>query len=215
MTEVKFCGLMNEQDVRAAVAAGARYVGMILTPGRRMITDAHAATLVACARGSLTVGVFGPEAPESIAERARAIGLDVAQLHGDPTAATIAQVRRHFAGAIWAAARVKEGVAPAHLDALFGGADTVVLDTLSTELGGSGVAFDWRRVAVAIAASRTGGSRLAIAGGLTARNVGEAIALLEPDIVDVCSGVERSPGVKDQAMLRDFAAAVDAASSAL
>ena len=89
---------------------------------------------------------------------------------------------------------------------LWDSADAVVLDSrVKGVLGGSGIAFDWHG---AERAARERPGRLVAAGGLTAANVGEAIETLAPDIVDVSSGVESSPGIKDHARIADFMEAV-------
>ncbi|GAC1516371.1 MAG: phosphoribosylanthranilate isomerase [Gemmatimonadaceae bacterium] len=210
MTEIKFCGLTRSVDVAAAVAAGARYVGFILTAGRRMITDERAIALARHAAGARTVGVFGDDAPDVIAARAVALGLDVAQLHADPSPSTIAALRRVFPGEIWATVRVGVDDPPAILKDLLLTADAVVLDTLTHRLGGTGVSFDWNRAAPFVDRARAGGGRLVLAGGLTPENVAGAISALRPDVVDVASGVERSAGIKDHSRLRAFADAVGA-----
>jgi phosphoribosylanthranilate isomerase len=94
-------------------------------------------------------------------------------------------------------------------------ADGVVLDTFSPKsLGGTGTTFNWRDAAPRLAALVNGGrARVILAGGLKAENVGEAIATLGPDVVDVSSGIESAPGIKDPARMRAFMDAVRASDS--
>ena len=94
------------------------------------------------------------------------------------------------------------------MGALFGEADAVLLDArVEGQLGGSGVVVAWERIAVSVGAVRAGG-RLVLAGGLTPENVGLALAALEPDVVDVSSGVESAPGIKDHLRMEAFVRSV-------
>ena len=159
------------------------------------------------------VGVFGADDPETILTTARAVRVDVIQLHADPEAKYVRRIRREFAGEVWAGVRVSHTL-PENFAAILAAADAVVLDRLSTDvLGGSGRSFDWERIAQELRTKR-GGGRVVLGGGLTPENVGDAIRVLSPDVVDVSSGVERSPGVKDPARMRAFAEAVRASAVA-
>ena len=105
------------------------------------------------------------------------------------------------------------GEIPAGLDELFDAAEAVVLDArVAGTLGGSGQPLDWAQLAPGVARVRRGRA-LVLAGGLRPDNVGEAIAALAPDVVDVSSGVECAPGIKDHALMRAFQAAVATASA--
>jgi phosphoribosylanthranilate isomerase len=159
------------------------------------------------------VGVFGPDSTDGIVRRATAAGVTVVQLHGDPDAESVNAVRERFGGEVWAVARVGGDDLPERIDGLFGVADAVVLDARSDRgLGGTGIALPWRRLAGAVTAARCAGrARLVVAGGLIPGNVGEAISALAPDVVDVSSGVESAPGVKDHRLMRAFAVAAGCA----
>lgn len=214
---VKFCGLTRRADVDEAVACGAAYVGVIFASGPRLQTPAAAAALLAGVAGGVRrVGVFGTQAPEEIARVAAQVPLDVVQLHADPTAELVRALRPHFAGEIWAALRVPRGDAalPAHAAALFAAADGVVLDAWApAQLGGTGLALEWAALRDAVHAVRgtaRGDARLVLAGGLRAENVEAAARALAPDVVDVSSGVESAPGIKDPSRLRAFRDAVRA-----
>jgi phosphoribosylanthranilate isomerase len=210
VVEIKFCGLTRAGDVRQAALLGARYAGVILTESPRRVTDAAAAVLLSTAPESvLRVGVFGAEQPERIADRAGRIGLDVVQLHADPDAATVARVREHWTGTVWAVLRVRGTDVPGTARELFAVADAVVLDAHGFgALGGTGVALPWKDLRDRIYSLRAGRARLVLAGGLRADNVGTAIDLLQPDVVDVSSGIETAPGIKDEALMRAFRDAV-------
>ena len=208
--EIKFCGMTRREDVDAAVAAGARYIGVIFARGPRTVTADRARMLTRTVpHDVMRVGVFGDDTSAEAAGRiAREIGLDVIQLHGDPDAASVAAVRAAFPGPVWAAVRLRAPVLnEAALD-LFRVADAVVLDAYSPNgLGGTGRRLDWVELGPAVAAARAR-AKVVLAGGLRPENVAAAVRTLRPDVVDVSSGVESSPGVKDHAKLRAFRAAV-------
>lgn len=208
--EIKFCGLARVEDVDAAVSLGARYVGVIFAPGRRTVTVERAREILHNVPATVArVGVFGPEAHrEHVVEVARAAQLDVIQLHGDPDAAAVGAMRESFDGRVWAALRVRGDALPATAADLFRTADAVVLDTFSPKaLGGTGLALPWDALREAVSSIRRLG-RLVLAGGLRPETVATAVKVLQPDIVDVSSGVESKPGVKDHAKLQAFRDAV-------
>jgi phosphoribosylanthranilate isomerase len=204
--------MTRQEDVALAAELGASYVGFIFAGGPRAITPARARALKGDApQGVKFVGVFGAaREPDSPGHVARSVGLDVVQLHGDPAPEAVEQVRESFDGEVWAALRVAESLPLERARALFACADAVVLDAYSqTALGGTGVALPWNELARGIATVRTG--RLVLAGGLRAETVGSAVRALHPDVLDVSSGVESAPGIKDPAKLRAFRDAVVAA----
>lgn len=210
--EIKFCGMTRAEDVDAAIALGAQYVGVIFAPGPRTITVQRARALMQrVPNGVGRVGVFGKRADGNRpAELADEVGLDVVQLHGDPDVEAVEGVRQHFGGAVWAAVRVRGDSLPALASDLFRTADAVVLDAYSaTSLGGTGVSLPWTALADAVSDIRRTG-RLVLAGGLRPDTVWTAVRTLRPDVVDVSSGVESAPGIKDHAKLRAFRDAVRA-----
>ena len=210
MPEIKFCGMTRREDLSAAADLGADYVGVILAGGPRALTVARARELLCDLPDSLKrVGVFGREGPAgSPAEVARSLALHVVQLHGDPDVSAVGDVRRRFDGQVWAALRVAGTRLPAHARALSESADAIVLDAYSpSALGGTGVALPWEQLADELA-SLSSAARLVLAGGLRPETVSEAIRVIAPDIVDVSSGVELAPGIKDHAKLRAFRDAV-------
>ena len=207
--EIKFCGMMREEDVDAAVALGAQYVGVIFAGGPRSITAERARKLLSRVPSDVArVGVFAPGAEGTHMDVARELALDVVQLHGDPDETAVERTRDAFGGAVWAAVRVSGNTLPPRAAALFRVADAVVLDAYSpTALGGTGQALPWQALANAVATVREGG-RLVLAGGLRPSTVATAVRVLRPDVVDVSSGVESAPGIKDHAKLRAFRDAV-------
>lgn len=207
--EVKFCGLTRADDAIEAARLGASYAGVVFASGPRLVTPAAASAILAgVPRTVRRIGVFGRSSAASIAEQATEAGLDGVQLHGDPTAADVSELRRCFDGTVWAVVRVETHL-PERFDELAASADAVVLDAMvAGRLGGSGIAFDWSGVARELDGRRP--ARLVVAGGLTPENVARAVSLLAPDVVDVSSGVESAPGQKDHARMRAFVGAVAA-----
>ncbi|HEX6252090.1 MAG TPA: phosphoribosylanthranilate isomerase [Gemmatimonadaceae bacterium] len=212
---IKFCGLMRPEDAAEAARLGAGYVGVIFADGPRRLTAAAARAVYQETlqneegTGPLRVAVFGAAEKDAILASAEAAGADVIQLHGDPGPETVRNVSERFDGEVWSVVRV-EGELPEKSYELFDVSDAIVLDKLDARLiGGTGRSFDWGAAARSLGRRRP--ARLVLAGGLRAANVGDAIQLLRPDVVDVSSGVESSIGIKDHALMNEFAAAVAAA----
>ena len=205
--EVKFCGLTRADDAWIAAELGARYVGAIFAGGPRTLEPLRARDVLdGAGSGVERVGVFGRESAAAIAIAAREARLDVVQLHGDPTPDDIAAVRGATGARIWAVVRVDGALSAPALRELWQEADALVLDSkVSGALGGTGVSFDWRAAATAAGEHP---APLVVAGGLNAGNVAHAIEALSPEIVDVSSGVESSPGIKDHARMSEFMEAV-------
>jgi phosphoribosylanthranilate isomerase len=205
--ELKFCGLTRAVDARAAAMLGARYVGVVFAPGPRRLTPAVAATVLDGAGGSLQrVGVFATTDAAEISGVVHTARLDIVQLHGDASARDVRKIRERTGARVWAVLRIKGAALADRVDELDGEADAIVFDALvAGRLGGTGKSFDW---SAAARGSRPRRSRLVVAGGLTPENVAQALAALSPDIVDVSSGVELRPGVKDHERMRVFADAV-------
>ena len=213
--DIKFCGMTRPDDARAGAALGAAYVGVIFAGGPRKLTVPRAEEVLSAARESTdrprTVGVFGDATPEEIAATAERLRLSVVQLHADPGTHIVERLRMRFAGEIWPVVRVDEEELPDNLGDLFAAADAVVLDAKVTgQLGGTGVTLPWASLAARLESLRAarGGAKLVLAGGLRPENVSTAISLLRPDVVDVSSGVETAPGIKDHARMRAFRDAV-------
>lgn len=208
----KICGLVRAGDAAMASAAGARYVGAILAGGPRLVTPAGARAVFDAAGTATRVVVVGHEPVDDIVRHAMAAGADIVQLHGDPSPRMVQDLRDRWPGGIWAALRVPpQAFDASRAAALFTVADGVVLDAfVPGALGGTGVAIDWRALAEPLRAVRTAddaSALLVLAGGLTPENVGTGIRLLSPDVVDVSSGVESAPGIKDHARVQRFIAA--------
>jgi len=191
---VKICGVTTEEDALLAVAMGADAVGFNFVPSSsRFLAASRAADIVKRLPAEiLTVGIFRDEAPARVVELTNQAGLRAAQLHGRETAEETRWVRARVPVVI----RAFPGGDPALARAADYGADIVMLDSASP---GSGKVFDW-----SLAEGAPSGLRLLLAGGLTPDNVAEAIDRVRPWGVDVASGVESSPGVKDPSLVRRF-----------
>ena len=204
--------MTRPEDVREGVALGAAFVGVIFAGGPRVLTVPRAAEVLAPAtessNGARTIGVFGESRPEEIASAANALALGAVQLHGASSTRAIEKLRASFAGEIWAVVRIAGTTLPDCARDFFDCADAVVVDAkVPGQLGGSGVVLPWQALAPQLESLRDG-AKLVVAGGLRPENVGLAIELLRPDIVDVSSGVETAPGIKDHARMRAFRDAV-------
>ena len=212
MTAVKFCGLTREADVREAVRLGASYLGAIMTESPRRISPRAARSLFSTIDGAPVqrVGVFGNEPVDTIIEYAREACVDIVQLHGwksgsDPD---FGRLKSELGVDVWRVVRVGADGLGSEQRTMVGGVDGLLLDTMSPGvLGGTGVTFDWDLVAKDVRALRAT-TRIILAGGLRPENVRNAIDLLVPDVVDVSSGVESQPGIKDHSRMAVFMNAV-------
>lgn len=208
---IKFCGLTRAADAEMAVQLDSDFLGVIFAGGPRNQTAHQAAHVLRNAGTASRVGVFGTPTAEELLVYIREVPLAVAQLHGDATPRSVMAARAIGAGEVWAVVPVGVGPLPPHTSELFQCADAVVLDTRAPNgLGGTGRPFDWEAVARSLEGLERR-ARLVIAGGLNPDNVASAIRALKPDIVDVSSGVESAPGLKDPILMSRF---VEAARSA-
>ncbi|HRN53769.1 MAG TPA: phosphoribosylanthranilate isomerase [Gemmatimonadaceae bacterium] len=213
VVDVKFCGLTRAEDAETAVALGAGYVGAIFAGGPREVSAEEAQSVLRPASGTAVrrVGVFGAQSVGEVLRIASVASLDIVQLSYGGSAEHRIGLRAAFDGEVWAVAHVADAAAVDAAAAWFDdGIDAVVLDAaVAGKLGGTGVALDWAAVAPAVRRLRTRG-RVVLAGGLRPENVVEALDAVAVDIVDVSSGVELAPGIKDPSRMRAFAAAVRA-----
>ena len=196
-TKVKFCGITSLEDAELCVEHGAWALGMIFVPSSpRRIKQAHAAQVAAAMRRRVELaGVFQNANLDHVARTADALDLTLVQLHGDEGPSYCSEVARRTGARVIKAARVRTRADAAALSAY--ATDFHMLD------GGGGEPFDW-----SLARARRSNIPLIHAGGLTPENVGEAIAATRPYAVDVATGTEASPGVKDPARVAAFAEAV-------
>lgn len=197
MTSIKICGITRQEDAQEAARLGATFVGFVLWEGSpRAATLDRVRTIVATLPGDVTpVGVFVNPTSDAINAAADA-GIRLAQVHGDATDDFV-EARVPVIRAVHLAGDGGDGIEPDVDDEL------IVLDAHDpAKHGGTGKTIDWVRAA-RIARRR----RIILAGGLTPFNVRQAIEQVQPFAVDVASGVESSPGIKDHGLLRAFIAA--------
>ena len=209
---VKICGLVRRPDAELVAASGADYGGVILAPGGKRSISAGAAAELFADLPLRRVGVFVDAATETLLREAEIAGLHVLQLHGVETPGVAAELRKEGRWEVWKAVRPRTAEEFVRsLDEYTGAVDGILLDGWSPVApGGTGARFPWE--AVAEHRERIPAElRLVVAGGLGPANVAAAIELLRPDVVDVSSGVETAPGVKDPGAIPAFVSAVRAA----
>lgn len=211
--DIKFCGLTRPGDAEQAVALGAAFVGVIFAGGPRALSIERAGRVLRDVPASVRrVGVFADQTTDDIARTARILGLGVIQLHGGCEPARIAGLRRVFNGEIWPVIRASGQDLPARFTELLQAGDGLLLDAfVPGSLGGTGVTLPWTALGANLRGLR-GTRRIILAGGLSPENVAQAISDVAPDVVDVSSGVEVSPGIKDHDRMRAFRDAVTHAS---
>jgi phosphoribosylanthranilate isomerase len=192
---VKICGVTRLEDAEAAVEAGANAIGFVFWPKSPRFVDPYRARTIASALPPFVtaVGLFVNQPLEYVNGVASLVRLGAVQLHGDETPADAAQIHRPVIKACGVAAGDAEDVVAGWARNV-----TLLLDSHDPERrGGTGRTIDWS-VAAHIAAAR----RTILAGGLTPDNIAEAIARVQPFGVDISSGVEQAPGIKDRAKIR-------------
>jgi phosphoribosylanthranilate isomerase len=196
---VKICGITNAPDARAACEAGANLLGFnFYEKSPRHIVPADASKIRSqLPKNVEAIGIFVNAKPAAIASLSASVRLDAAQLHGDETPSTVAEVARAIR--VFKAFRVGPDFSLETLDA-YSGAFAFLFDAAhARQYGGTGRTTDW-----ALARRAALSSRIILAGGLKVENVAAAIRLVRPFAVDVASGVESNPGKKDHGRLRDF-----------
>lgn len=205
--DVKICGLTTADSLRAAVEAGAGYVGFVFYARSPRNVSLHQAAALALTvpAGVRKVGLFVDPSDPELSEVLSAVPLDVIQLAGDETPARVAEVRARTGKPLFKAIRIEgpEDVALAHT--YEDSADFLLLDAKPPKAmplalpGGNGLAFDWKLIA-----GETWTRGWILAGGLTAENVADAMEQSGATFVDVSSGVEDRPGVKSPAKIEAF-----------
>lgn len=209
---VKICGLSDPAHVDAAVEAGARYVGFVFfSKSPRHLDLRQAADLAVgvpggVAKVALTVNASDAEL-DAIVDT---VPLDMLQLHGKETPGRVTEIKTRYGLPVMKAIGIAEASDLAQIDHYSDVADQLLIDAKpprGAELpGGNGLAFDWRL----LAGRKYWRKPWMLAGGLTPENIAEAIRLTGARQVDVSSGVETAPGIKDSGLIQAFLAAVKA-----
>jgi phosphoribosylanthranilate isomerase len=192
MVRVKICGITRLEDALAAVEAGADALGFVFAPNSKRLVEAEEIEKITAKLPPFvtTVGVFQNQSPWEVNGIMDACRLHVAQLHGAEGPEFFKLVRHQVLKAVCVSGKEDLEKLPAF------GQDYFLLDSGA---GGTGRTFDWE---LAVEAKKYGG--IILAGGLTPENVAEAVSTVRPWGVDTSGGVEQSPGVKDQAKIREF-----------
>lgn len=214
---IKICGLSTAETVDAALDAGADYVGLVFFhKSPRNVPIANASALAARARARASVVALVVDADDAVlAEIVGVVGPDVLQLHGTESPERAAAIRRRFGCEVWKAVPVAVAAdAERAFDYLAAEpAIRILFDAKPPKdavlPGGNGLIFDWHALD-----GVQGRMPFLLSGGLTPANVASAIGLTRPWLVDVSSGVESAPGVKDPALIRAFIAAARASANA-
>lgn len=196
---VKICGITRLEDALMAIDFGADALGFVFyEKSPRFLHPLMAGELTKCLPPFVNlVGVFVDLPPEEVVKTCRMLGLDTAQLHGREEPGACSTIRSEGLRVV-KAFRIKAREDLKGIEEYRGQVDGVLLDTfMSGEYGGTGRSFPWKWAKVE-------GVALILSGGLNPENVSRAIEVVRPYGVDVSSGVESSPGVKDHSKMRKF-----------
>lgn len=212
--DVKICGLSTPETVKAALAAGADLIGFVFYPkSPRNVSPAKAKSLAALARKRARIVALIVDADDAlIDEIVREVDPDFFQAHGHESPERIGEISVRTGRPVIKAIRIKTEADVAQAKAYEHSAALILYDAKAPETlkhalpGGNGIAFDWTLIGSGQAAPA-----FILSGGLNPGNVAEAIKVTGARIVDVSSGVEKSPGIKDIDLIREFIAAAKAA----
>ena len=195
----------KDADEKAAAEAGADYLGVVLVPGSpRFQTPEEARALLDGIQVPTAIVLANMDLPR-ILRAARVVGPSVIQLHGDESPELVSQLRLEGEWELWKALGVRDQADVNTALVRYGElVDGLLLDAWHPEKrGGTGGSFSWKEVA-GIRGAIPEDLLLVVAGGLVPENVREAVTSLRPHVVDVSSGVERRPGVKDRSRVEEF-----------
>jgi len=201
--KVKICGVRTPAILDAAASAGADYVGLVFfAKSPRNLSLEEASSLADAARGRVGTAAVLVDPDDALIDAvASTVRPDLLQLHGSESPSRVAAIKARTSLSVTKAIPVAEAADVASASAYAGIADQILFDARALPdvvlPGGNGVAFDWSMLAAAQAP-------FALSGGLNAGNVAEAVRLTGAELVDVSSGVETAPGVKDEKRIRQF-----------
>jgi phosphoribosylanthranilate isomerase len=205
--DAKICGLTSAEGIATAARHGARFVGFVFYPPspRHLAAEQAARLAVLVPTGITKVGLFVDPDDDLLAAILAKVPLDLLQLHGKESPERVVQVKQRFGKAVMKSIAVASESDLATASRYYGSADRLLFDAKppkdAVAPGGNGLVFDWELL---------GGRRWPVpwmlSGGLTADNLGEAVRTTHATAVDVSSGVERAPGVKDPDKIMAFLA---------
>jgi phosphoribosylanthranilate isomerase len=210
-TRVKICGLTETADIPAAIVAGASYVGFVFFPKSPRHLDLEAARFMATSvpEGIMKVALTVDADDAMLDELTAEVPLDMLQLHGKESPARVSEVKSRYGLPVMKAIGIENETDLTQIDFHGKVADQLLIDAKppkgADRPGGNAVAFDWSLIA-----GRRWPVPWMLAGGLNPENVAEAVRATGARQVDVSSGVENAPGVKDARMMADFVAAARA-----
>ncbi len=205
MAQVKICGLSEPMTMKAAIDAGADMVGLVFfAKSPRNVNVEQAAALAKMAKGKAAVVALVVDADDKLLELiTKRVRPDYFQAHGNETPNRVLEIAKLTGVKVIKAIAVREALDVAKAESYLGKADLVLFDAKAPDSlkdalpGGNGISFDW-----ALLKGIKG--RFMLSGGLNPENVAEAIAITGAPIVDVSSGVETAPGIKDAALIGKF-----------
>ncbi len=199
-SRIKICGIRDTHSAQFAESLGVHALGMVFVPDTPRVVDIATAREIATSVGPFIqrVGLFVNPSADEVIDVLAEVELDILQFHGEESV----EFCQSFGLPYLKAVRVQNQQQIEQADRIYTSAAALLVDSFSDKArGGTGETFDWQLI------PRTT-RPLILAGGLNAENVAEAITLVAPYAVDVSSGVESAPGVKDTAKMRDFVEAV-------
>jgi phosphoribosylanthranilate isomerase len=198
MTKIKICGLRRLEDIEMVNKNLPDYVGFIFAESKRKITKEKAKELIDRLDERIkTVGVFVDETREEVEKAAKYCGLDILQFHGEETAEYCEQFRDRYE--IWKAFSVKDRGVEERLIEYKEDTDLCLLDAYDKGIrGGSGKVFNWDLIE-----GMSEKYKIALAGGITSKNILEAVEKVDPYIIDLSSGVE-TDGFKDEEKIKEI-----------
>jgi len=207
--DVKICGLKTPEAIDVSLRNGASHVGFIFfAKSPRNVEPALAGALRGAARGRARAVAVTVDADDAFLDAiVKAMAPDMVQLHGKETPARVAEVKARYGLPVMKAFSVSEAADLERIEQFRHVADRFLFDAkppAGSELpGGNGVSFDW-----SLLAALDRNVDYMLSGGLNAANIGDALRLAKPPGIDISSGVERAPGVKDAALIEQFFEAV-------
>ncbi|GHD17122.1 phosphoribosylanthranilate isomerase [Tianweitania populi] len=210
--DIKICGLSTPETVNAALDGGASHIGFIFfTKSPRNVSAETAGALRQAARGRAQAVVVTVNADDdALDDIVSAVEPDVLQLHGSETPERVSAVKARYGLPVMKALSISTADDLVRAQSFAGIADRLLFDAKppkGAELpGGNGITFDW-----SLLATLDGSLPYMLSGGLNASNVGDALARVHPSGLDISSGVESAPGIKDVALIKAFFAAIRSA----
>lgn len=204
MPDIKICGIKEAGALKTAIDSGARFIGLVFYPKSPRYVEPEQARILSrmTPTGVRTVGLFVNPDDSWLSHVLGAVPLDMIQLHGTESPVRVQEIKSRYHSPVIKAISIASAGDLADVDTYVQVVDWLLFDTkspISDEHGGSGRTFDWN-----ILKNKKFTKPWMLSGGLNAGNVGEALSILEPDAVDVSSGVESERGVKDPSKIAEF-----------